>query len=615
MAKEIRTRQVRRDIKALDKAAAAAGHMKHAYVRTKDSAGQARRQEYATPVEYAEDKVNHGMDRAAHKAVCQVQKQGGKAVNRVKEKYQTAKTAGQIKQELREGHPSGSGKSPSFSLQGEEKACQPKERMVKDTRAQAKNQDAQQKVMNRKAQQKAAQKSVKGMRELPKQDIKTIDRGKKTIKTTKGAGQTIKPTGKGTVKSAGKSVKTAEQTSRATVKTSQQAAKTAQKTAKASAKAAEKAVRAARQAAKAAVKTTKAVAKAAAAASKAAIAAAKALISAIAAGGWVVVLILVIVILFGAALSMVGGDNSGTVSPASPEVEAYEPAIRKYANQYGIGEYVELVKAVMMQESGGKGNDPMQSSQCPYNKKYPRKPNGITDPGYSIECGVQALKAALEEAETESPIDMEHIKLALQGYNYGNGYIPWAKSHYGGYTAANAIEFSEMMAEKIGWGSYGDKQYVPHVLRYYAFGRIPAGTGNQAIVQIALAQEGNRGDAYWSWYGFDSRVEWCACFVSWCAGQCGYLESGVMPKFSLCSDGVKWFIAKGQFQDGSYVPAAGDIIFFDWGDDGSINHVGIVENVSDGAVHTIEGNSRDKVARRSYPIGSNRIFGYGVPVY
>lgn len=613
MAKEVRTRQVRRDIKALDKTAAAAGHMKYAYVRTKDSAGK-ERQEHTTPVEYAEDKVSHGMDRAAHKAVCQVQKQGGKAVNRVKEKYQTAKTAGQIKQELREGHPSGSGECPSFSLQ-EEKACQPKERMVKNTRAQAGNQDAQQKAVYRKAQQKAAQKSVKGMRELPKQDIKTIDRGKKTIKTANAIGQNVKATGKGAVKSAGKSVKTAGQTAKTTVKTSRQAAKAAQKTAKASAKVAEKSVRAARQAAKAAGKTAKATVKTVAAAAKAAIATANALISAIAAGGWIVVLILLIVILFGAVLGIVGGSNSGTVSSVSAEVEAYEPVVRKYADQHGIGEYAELVKAVMMQESGGKGNDPMQSSQCSYNKKFPRKPNGITDPGYSIECGVQALRAVLEESETESPIDMEHIKLALQGYNYGNGYISWAKSRDGGYTAANAIEFSEMMAEKMGWGSYGDKQYVPHVLRYYAFGRIPAGTGNQAIVQVALAQEGNSGDAYWSWYGFDSRVEWCACFVSWCAGQCGYLESGVMPKFSLCSDGVEWFIAKGQFQDGSYVPAAGDIIFFDWGDDGSINHVGIVENVSDGVVHTIEGNSRDKVARRSYPIGSNRIFGYGVPVY
>lgn len=94
--------------------------------------------------------------------------------------------------------------------------------------------------------------------------------------------------------------------------------------------------------------------------------------------------------------------------------------------------------------------------------------------------------------------------------------------------------------------------------------------------------------------------------------QCGYLESGVMPKFSLCSDGVKWFQSKGQFKDGSYVLVAGNIIFFDWGDDGSIDHVGIVESVSKGNVNTIEGNSGDAVRRRSYRIGDNGIYGYGV---
>ena len=172
-----------------------------------------------------------------------------------------------------------------------------------------------------------------------------------------------------------------------------------------------------------------------------------------------------------------------------------------------------------------------------------------------------------------------------------------------------------MMAERMGWGSYGDKQYVPHVLRYYIFGRIPTGTGSGAIVQVALTQEGNGGDAYWSWYGFDSRVEWCACFVSWCAEQCGYLESGVIPKFSLCSDGVDWFHARGQFQDASYVPAAGDIIFFDWENDGTIDHVGIVESVTNGVVNTIEGNSGDICARRSYSMGSDSIYGYGVPAY
>ena len=153
------------------------------------------------------------------------------------------------------------------------------------------------------------------------------------------------------------------------------------------------------------------------------------------------------------------------------------------------------------------------------------------------------------------------------------------------------------------------------MLRYYVFGRIPTGTGSQAIVQVALTQEGNGGDTYWSWYGFSSREEWCACFVSWCADQCGYIEAGVIPKFSLCSAGMEWFESQGQFMDGSYVPATGDLVFFDWGNDGSIDHVGIVESVVDGTVYTVEGNSGDKVARRSYPVGYGQIVGYGVPAY
>lgn len=305
---------------------------------------------------------------------------------------------------------------------------------------------------------------------------------------------------------------------------------------------------------------------------------------------------------------------SSTVSSVSAEVGAYEPLIRQYANQYGIGEYVELIKAIMMQESGGRGLDPMQCSEGSFNTKYPRQPNGITDPEYSISCGVQEIKSCLERAGVKNPLDMENIKLALQSYNYGNGYLEWAKAR-GGYTLANAAEFSDMIAQRMGWSSYGDKQYVPHVLQYYAFGRIPTGIGNQAIVQVAASQEGKGGTTYWSWYGFGSRVEWCACFVSWCADQSGYIQSGAIPKFSLCSDGVKWFESKGRFRDGSYTPVAGDIIFFDWGNNGTIDHVGIVESVSGGTVNTIEGNSGDKVARRSYRIGSSNIYGYGVPAY
>ena len=274
---------------------------------------------------------------------------------------------------------------------------------------------------------------------------------------------------------------------------------------------------------------------------------------------------------------------------------------------------MELIKAVMMQESGGKGTDPMQASESPYNTRYANTPGGIQDPEYSIEVGIRSLADCIREAEVESPVDLGRIQLALQGYNFGNGYISWAKEKYGGYSPANAREFSDMMAQKMGWSSYGDPEYVAHVLRYYPYGRITGMGGSMELVQTALSQVGqNSGEKYWRWYGFQSYQPWCACFVSWCADQCGYIDAGILPKFSHCSAGVEWFRGKGQFRDRNYVPVPGDIIFFDWGNDGSINHAGIVVNVEEGTVHTVEGNSGSMVKKGSWSVGDGRIYGYGV---
>ena len=149
-------------------------------------------------------------------------------------------------------------------------------------------------------------------------------------------------------------------------------------------------------------------------------------------------------------------------------------------------------------------------------------------------------------------------------------------------------------------------------------------TGNDTIVQIALTQIGNvGGEPYWSWYGFGSRVEWCACFVSWCANEAGYIEIGVIPKFAGCCNGVDWFRERGQFQDNSYMPNPGDIIFFDWDSpngssgpqDGLADHVGIVEKVENGIVYTVEGNTSDSCRERQYSVGYYEILGYGLPAY
>lgn len=143
------------------------------------------------------------------------------------------------------------------------------------------------------------------------------------------------------------------------------------------------------------------------------------------------------------------------------------------------------------------------------------------------------------------------------------------------------------------------------------------------IVAVALSQLGNvGGEPYWSWYGFGSRVEWCTCFVSWCADQCGYIETGVIPKYAGCVNSVNWFKDRGQWADNDIEPAPGMIIFFDWDNkgssgpqDGESDHTGIVERVEDGIVYTVEGNSGDSCRENHYAVGYYEILGYGIPAY
>ena len=603
---DIKTRDaVKGTIKTLDKAAIAGRRMKSAYAKTKDKAEQGYYAEENSPTEYAADKVSHAFGRIKDEGIHQFNKQGQKNAQATRENIGKAKD-----------------KIADFKAKRAKKAAEQKTMRNKagQNAMRTMGQDGLQEIQGTAS--RPAVSTAPAKTETPQMAanslIKTRQQGKRTIKTTaRNAEKTVKTTAKGTVKATEKGVKTARATSKTAIKTTEQTAKAAQKTAKASAKAAQKAAQTAKATAKATAEATKATVKATIAAVKAIIAGTKALISALIAGGWITVVIILIVVLLGCAVSLFGGGSDSTsYTPVSAEVEAYTPLIQKYAKQYGIPEYVELIKAVMMQESGGKGSDPMQAAEGSFNKKYPHEPNGIKDPEYSIECGVQELKAALVSAEVENPIDMERIKLALQGYNFGNGYISWAKTNYGGYSYANAVEFSAMQAQRLGWEKYGDTQYPAHVLRYYPYGRAFTSGGNQAIVEVALTQLGNEGgQPYWSWYGFGGRVEWCACFTSWCADQCGYLESGIIPKFSLCSDGVNWFKGKGQWQDRSYEPTAGNIIFFDWDGDGTIDHVGIVEKSENGVVYTVEGNSGDVCKQKQYAVGSSVIYGYGLPVY
>lgn len=504
---DIKTRDaVKGTIKTIDKAAIASERMKSAYVGIKEKAEQGYYADENSATEYAADRISFAADRAKDEGVHQFNKQGQKAVKTTQENIGKAKD-----------------KITDFKQSRAVKAAEQKA---------AQNMSEQHGLQIRHGA--ASRSSAPDVSQTAKsQLIKTRQQGQKMIKSTaRNAEKAVKTTAKGTVKTTEKGIKTAQATSKAAIKTTETSVKTAHAAAKASAKTAQKAAQAAKATAKATAEATKATVRATIVAVKAIIAGTKALISALIAGGWIAVVIILIVVLLGCAVSLFGGGSESTsYTPVSAEVEAYTPLIQKYAKQYGIPEYVELIKAVMMQESGGRGLDPMQ-------------------------------------------------------------------------------------AQRLGWEKYGDTQYPAHVLRYYPYGRAFTSGSNQAIVEVALTQLGNEGgQPYWSWYGFDGRVEWCACFVSWCADQCGYIESGIIPKFAGCVDGSNWFKGNGQWQDRNYEPQAGDIIFFDWEGDGETDHVGIVEKCENGVVYTVEGNSGDACRQKQYTVGSSSIYGYGVPAY
>lgn len=170
-----------------------------------------------------------------------------------------------------------------------------------------------------------------------------------------------------------------------------------------------------------------------------------------------------------------------TTHQINASCEAYRDEVSTEAAQYGMSDYVDLILAVMMQESSGQGTDPMQSSEGAYNTQYPQQPNGITDPSYSISCGIQELKYALDKSGCTGPADLSHIRLALQAYNFGtNSYFSYLeKNGETSWTTESAQAFAQMASggrqrdeddplhDPAGPWDYGDQYYPDHVLRYY----------------------------------------------------------------------------------------------------------------------------------------------------
>ena len=432
--------------------------------------------------------------------------------------------------------------------------------------------------------------------------IKTARSGRKTTE------RTVRQTIKTVDRSSGKAIKTTQRTA----KTAQQTVKTAQRSAQATVKATQRAVQTARATAKAAAATAKATAKATVAAIKAAIAAMQELIAAIAAGGWVVIVVVLVICMIGLLIAspfgifFSGGGSPDAVSPTA--------AIAQINS-----EYADRLSAL---RAGGT-YDRMEIQGCPPSwadvfAVFAARTASGSDGAYVAVLDpptVEKLrtvfwdmtKITTAETEVEHPAEGETEAWTEKVLTITvTPRTPDDMRVFYAFTDQQNASLDELLtaATRDMWNT----------LLYGSSGE---------IVAVALSQVGNvGGQPYWSWYGFNSRVEWCACFVSWCANECGYIDAGVIPKFAGCTGGSNWFKDRGQWQDGGYEPRPGDLIFFDWNEKGGSgpqddvpDHVGIVERVENGVVYTVEGNSGDSCRQRSYSVGHYEIWGYGCPIY
>lgn len=572
---DIKTKNaVKGTIKTIDKAAIAGQRMKQAYVQTKEKVEHATNAQENSAEEYAADRFEGGADRVTHEAVYQFDKQGRKGVEVTKQNISKAK----------------------------------------DTVRQFKEKRAAEALKNQSVRT-PRNKGVKAVQEIQKTVKQTArSSGKKTIKTV----------GKGSAKTAQKTVKTAEQTAKTSIKTTKQAAKAAQKTAQATAKAAQRAAQAAKATAKAVATGVKAAVKATIAAVKAIIAATKALIAAIAAGGWIAVVVIIVICLIGLLLGSVfgiffSGEDSGTGMSMQTVVQEinteYDTKLQaeKDSVTYDVLEMSgsravwKDVLAVYAVKTNTAQDNPQEVATMDDGKKQI-----LTDIFWEMNQISSRTESKTETQITET--DDGHGNIVQTETTVTRTYLYITVSH----------KTVDEMAAQYGFNQE-QKDYLTELLKdenNSLWSQVLYGItdGDGQIVTVALSQVGNvGGEPYWSWYGFNSRVEWCACFVSWCANECGYIDTGVIPKFAGCVNGVQWFKDRGQWLDGSAEPVPGMIIFFDWNDengqDGESDHVGIVEKVENGTVYTVEGNSGDSCRENHYAVGYYEILGYGVPAY
>ena len=694
--KEIRTKETRKDVKALNKTRTLGKSTKKTVLRTRRRIGDLVEDRQDSPDEYTSDRVQVGARNLVYDAEHRASKAAGeikdkhkkKARNRRAREREGANASGasmpggrhpdrrKIKRKKRLAERSCAESTQRLSDSGSDLQARAKAVKEKAGRARIKTSDkasdprggrtnvakergeingleryverrgSQTSPTGRSAgsdavkKQEAAKKhamsrirstSAAGTASIHRKNssIKTMERSAKGIRQSpRSTGKVVPKTLRNSIKTGRKTVKSAETTSRVAVKTSQEVAKETVKAGTATVKSSTKAAKVLKGAGLAVYRSAFVLGKALASILKAIAAGIKSLIAALAAGSSVAMIPLLIICMIGLIVGSIFGIFFSSEDTGSEKT--MQQVVQEINAEYleKLQEEKDSVSYDILEMSGSAAV--WREVLAVYAVKVNTDPEDPQEVASLDDGKISTLKDIFWDMNDISSHSETRTETIIVETDDGQGNIVEERHEESKTTLYVTVSHktAEEMAEQYGFTEEQKKQLVEllsedkrSMWSAVLYG-IRAG-GDGEIVAVAQSQLGNEGgQKFWSWYGFNSRVSWCACFVSWCANECGYIEDGIIPKYSLCANAVEWFKDHDQWLDGSQEPLPGMIIFFDWDNhthtgpqDGHSDHTGIVEKVENGVVYTIEGNSKDSVRERHYNVGHYEIMGYGVPAY
>lgn len=597
----------------LDRGKIVAEHMRTATLRTKDAVQDLSDDGQITPDEYASDRLRYAAEDSAHTVKQTIQAGTTKAKELIAKQRQEAASQKPVPENI---EPPASGTRVGLVPEAPERSVGSRGSEAFRSKTGKRPLLRERTLSRTEGREQTIRQSARSTGTLT---IRTKGAVCSEPKTAQVADRRIKTS----AKTLGRGAREAEASVQAARGAAQKAAREAKNLAKRTRQTAQKTERLSKKASRAAVKTVRAIRNAA-----------RSLIAAIIAGGWVTVVVVVIILLIGLIVGSIQAifftaEDTGTgmtVPDAVRRINAeYRARIREIEETYAHDELVQsgapcawkevlAVYTVLLntdpehpQEAVGMDED---RYQLLFQVFWDMNEISARTESYTEIVAETATDTDGNEVETEVTVQRTRLVITVTGKTASE------TAELYGFDEQQRLQLEELLSEE-----------------YDALWRavIHGVSASDDIVDLALSQLGNTGEIYWTYMGYNSRVEWCACFVSWCANECGYIEDGTLPKTASCSTGVQWFKGHDRWEDPTYVdttgqtvpyiPAPGDIIYFDWdkaetnGQDGTADHVGIVEKVENGYIYTIEGNSSDIVSNNAWAVGYFEIYGFGVPAY